>query len=62
MFSKITLKRVLAVATSVVAAQLLDQCQATHSALKLPIFVHSDRTCNIKAYFQLPNYRNKPEL
>lgn len=45
--------RVLAVASSAVAAQLLDNRSTAHSALKIPIQDYSQSTCSIETISKL---------
>lgn len=51
-FLKFKRKRVLAVAPSAVAAQLLEGGSTAHSALKVSIPINSESTCNFGANFQ----------
>jgi len=61
-FLKIRGKQAIAVATSAVAAQLLDEGRTAHSTFKIPIPCLADSTCHISANSQLAAHMRAAHL
>ena len=55
-------KNALAVASSGIAAELLEGCRIPHSSFKIPILVNETSVCNIKAQSDTAKLMRKVEL